>query len=220
MIRQAHTYLAGAVSGTVLIAVAVVVFVDARLAAGVRDWPFAGLVGGDDARPRPSEAAPAKPRWPSGRRAAAAAAAAAAPRQGGGHGGGAEPGARGRRDSARRPTALPWPEPLCGGSAARPVRERLARSRPAAAEPAAAPAAAAGAGAAAAASPGRSPARSGNRCRGRHGDRRSVGRAGVAKSCEGAVNGVAGPESPVGGTVDKTVKGVDDTVGGLLGGGD
>ena len=45
MIRQAHTYLAGAVSGTVLIAVAVAVFVVLVSVQAARDWPFAGLVG-------------------------------------------------------------------------------------------------------------------------------------------------------------------------------
>ena len=48
MIRQAHTYLAGAVSGTVLIAVAVVGFVMLVSVQTVKDWPLAGLVGGDD----------------------------------------------------------------------------------------------------------------------------------------------------------------------------
>ena len=49
MIRQAHTYLAGAVSGTVLIAIAVAIFVMLVSVQATRDWPFAGLVGGDDA---------------------------------------------------------------------------------------------------------------------------------------------------------------------------
>ena len=49
MIRQAHTYLAGAVSGTVLIAVAVAIFVMLVSIQAAKDWPVAGLVGGDDA---------------------------------------------------------------------------------------------------------------------------------------------------------------------------
>src|SRR3954454_18995571 len=56
MIRQAHTYLAGAVSGTVLIAVAVVGFVMLVSVQTVKDWPLAGLVGGDDTA-RTSDAA-------------------------------------------------------------------------------------------------------------------------------------------------------------------
>ena len=43
MVRQAQTYLAGAVSGTALIAVAVVAFVLFVSAAGPEDWPLAGL---------------------------------------------------------------------------------------------------------------------------------------------------------------------------------
>ena len=52
MIRQAHTYLAGAVSGTALIAAAVAIFVLLVSVQAARDWPFAGLVGGDAGRPR------------------------------------------------------------------------------------------------------------------------------------------------------------------------
>ena len=58
MIRQAHTYLAGAVSGTALIAVAVVAFVVLVSVQALRDWPLAGLGGGgDDAAARPPAAA-------------------------------------------------------------------------------------------------------------------------------------------------------------------
>ena len=48
MIRQAHTYLAGAVSGTVLIAIAVAIFVMLVSVQAAKDWPLADLVGGDD----------------------------------------------------------------------------------------------------------------------------------------------------------------------------
>src|SRR5665811_1012662 len=49
MIRQARSYLVGAVSGTTLIAAAVVVFVVLVSVQAVRDWPLAGLAGsGDD----------------------------------------------------------------------------------------------------------------------------------------------------------------------------
>jgi hypothetical protein len=46
-----------------------------------------------------------------------------------------------------------------------------------------------------------------------------VGQTGVDKTVEETVNGAAGSESVVGGTVDKVGKAVGDTVGGLLGGG-
>ena len=48
MIRQAHTYLAGAVSGTVLIAIAVAIFVMLVSVQAAKDWPLADMVGGDD----------------------------------------------------------------------------------------------------------------------------------------------------------------------------
>ncbi len=46
MIRQAHIYLAGAVSGTALIVAAVVAFVLLVSLQAVKDWPLSGLVGG------------------------------------------------------------------------------------------------------------------------------------------------------------------------------
>ncbi len=42
MIRQAHTYLVGAVSGTALIAAAVATFVMLVSLQALRDWPLAG----------------------------------------------------------------------------------------------------------------------------------------------------------------------------------
>ncbi len=47
MIRQAQTYLVGAVSGTTLIAAAVVAFVALVSLQALRDWPLPGLAGGD-----------------------------------------------------------------------------------------------------------------------------------------------------------------------------
>src|SRR3954452_22722873 len=55
MIRQAHTYLAGAVSGTALVAAAVVAFVMLVSFQALRDWPLAGIsLGGDDSAATPS----------------------------------------------------------------------------------------------------------------------------------------------------------------------
>lgn len=49
MIRQAHTYLAGAVSSTALVAAAVVAFVMLVSFQALKDWPLAGIgIGGDD----------------------------------------------------------------------------------------------------------------------------------------------------------------------------
>jgi hypothetical protein len=47
----------------------------------------------------------------------------------------------------------------------------------------------------------------------------ALGNTGAAKVTESVVESVAGPESPVGETVDKTVEKVKETVGGLLGSG-
>ncbi len=48
MVRQAHNYLAGAVSGTALVAAAVVVFVMLVSFQALKDWPLTDLIGGDD----------------------------------------------------------------------------------------------------------------------------------------------------------------------------
>src|ERR1700709_70059 len=48
MIRQAHTYLVGAMGGATLIAIAIAVFVMLVSAQVFRDWPIAALGGGGD----------------------------------------------------------------------------------------------------------------------------------------------------------------------------
>src|SRR3954452_8727874 len=85
MIRQAHTYLAGAVSGTALIAIAIAVFVMLVSLQAARDWPFAGLVGSGDDASTP-ETAPAVPAAARAAGAAAGATAAAGKRAGSGPG--------------------------------------------------------------------------------------------------------------------------------------
>ncbi|MGC1166488.1 MAG: hypothetical protein WA862_10300, partial [Solirubrobacterales bacterium] len=49
MIRQAHTYLVGAMGGATLIALAIVVFAVLVSAQVFRDWPIAALDGGGEA---------------------------------------------------------------------------------------------------------------------------------------------------------------------------
>src|SRR5215204_1526154 len=49
MVRQAQTYLAGAVSATALISAAVVAFVLIVSLQALKDWPLAALGGDDDA---------------------------------------------------------------------------------------------------------------------------------------------------------------------------
>ena len=48
MIRQAHTYLVGAVGGATLIALAIVAFAVLVSAQVFRDWPIAALGGNGD----------------------------------------------------------------------------------------------------------------------------------------------------------------------------
>ncbi|HET8863109.1 MAG TPA: hypothetical protein VFM94_07655, partial [Solirubrobacterales bacterium] len=48
MVRQTRNYFAGAVSGTGLVAAAVVAFVMLVSLQGLRDWPLAGLGGGSE----------------------------------------------------------------------------------------------------------------------------------------------------------------------------
>src|SRR4051794_2615252 len=86
MIRQAHTYLAGAVSGTALVAAAVVAFVMLVSFQALRDWPLTDLNigGGDDTTVGPSQSnggtgagsAPATPAAAAGASAAATGAGA------------------------------------------------------------------------------------------------------------------------------------------------
>src|SRR5262249_5968707 len=89
MIRQAHTYLAGAISGTALIAAAIVAFVMLVSFQALRDWPFGGLIGNDgdaavsSGRPATGGAgeaasgtAPRAPIAPTGNRAGPAASRA------------------------------------------------------------------------------------------------------------------------------------------------
>ncbi len=58
MIRQAHTYLAGAMGGATLIAIAIAVFVVLVSAQVFRDWPLAALGdGGNNAAVAPAQAA-------------------------------------------------------------------------------------------------------------------------------------------------------------------
>src|SRR5262245_57415733 len=48
MVRQAHSYLVGAMSGATLIAMAIAAFVLLASAQVFRDWPLPGLVGGEE----------------------------------------------------------------------------------------------------------------------------------------------------------------------------
>ena len=210
MIRQAHTYLAGAVSGTALIAVAVVVFVLLVSLQALRDWPLAGLgrrrrqrrdsagppagAGGRERRRAPATrrgAAGAKARRRDGPVAAAATVVAGRRRRR------RPPRDRDRRQAGggRRPRRRLRPDSRLrvrrsapsGGSESGGRRWRGGASgggrRPAKRPPA--PCTGAGA--------------ERSRLRGRRGDRRRGRRhAASARVAEETVNGVAGRESTVG----------------------
>src|SRR6476619_5900228 len=94
MIRQAHTYLVGAMSGATLIAIAIAAFVLLVSAQVFRDWPVAALGNGDEGSISQSQSAGGAPAGVQG--AALGAGAGAATAAGGangeaGRGGGSAP---------------------------------------------------------------------------------------------------------------------------------
>ncbi len=219
MIRQAHTYLAGAVSGTALIAAAVVAFVLLVSLQALRDWPLAGIGGGGRQRGGLGRAAGDR-RGSSSRRLGAAGPAPA-------NGNGRRQGGAGSLGAVAA-AAQPASAPRRRLRHARPPANRGLRTRAAAAA-GSAPSASirfrwqAGGGSGPGAGAGSGQSTSGA-VTGTVNDTVSgvdqatggaLGDTGVTKVTEEIVNGVAGPESTVGKTVDKVV----ETVGGLLGGG-
>jgi hypothetical protein len=237
MIRQAHTYFAGAVSGSVLIAAAVVAFVLLVSVQALRDWPLADL-GGGGSETAVSAGQPATgggaPTQAAGAAAASGKGAGAAADGVGGQGvDGTQAGQSGKVTLGGAPPAATT-SPVSQAPAAAPSPAGGGASSPAAAQ--------SGSGAAAKSSGGsglggtgiKSPVGGGGDSGGTSqstsgavtgavnetvtGVDETLGGAlsetGVTKVTEEVVNGVAGPESTVGKTVDGTVK----AVGGLLGG--
>jgi hypothetical protein len=229
MVRQAHTYLAGAVSGTALIAAAVVAFVLLVSLQALRDWPLAGIAGGGDGSAVSSGRPAAGPGAASA--AAAGAGAAVVPSPGAGANGNAR-GLGGRADESRQQlgagTVGPPPSPASdspagkapasnpadGGGAASPTTQST-------------PSSSGGGGGGGNGGPvslpgtggsggGTSDAVAGAVNNTVSGVDQTLGGAlgdtGVTKASEEVVSGVAGPESTVGGIVDK----VGETVDGLL----
>lgn len=212
MIRQAHTYLVSAMSGATLIAIAIAAFVLLVSAQVFRDWPLAALGSGDDSpsvskaeRLGPTPAAAAGATAGPGASAATTAGgggngksaggggstATAAP-EGGGAGGGEAPGGGGPGGSGT-------------GSPASPAPSTAATS----------------AGGAGGGSGSRTTSTSGKVTETVNGTVNQVdetvtggalNEAGVTPVTEGVVNGVAGPEPPVGKVVDETA----GAVGGAL----
>ena len=239
MVRQAHTYLAGAVSGTALIGAAVVAFVLLVSLQALRDWPLAGIGRGGDS----SAVSSGHPAASGGAGATAIAGAGATTARSAA--GGNNAGQRGDRAGESRQevgAATPGtpPAPTADSS---PVSEAPAPSPPTsgggAPNPSAPPASSSsgGGGNAGGGGGGGQVSLPGTGGAGGSGTGQStsgavtgavnntvsgvdqtlggpLGNAGVTKVTEEVVSGAAGPESPVGETVDKVV----ETVGGLLGG--
>ncbi|HEV7562761.1 MAG TPA: hypothetical protein VGO24_04605 [Solirubrobacterales bacterium] len=232
MIRQAHTYLVGAMSGATLIAIAIVAFVLLVSAQVFRDWPIAAL--GDSGSPHISDARTASPAAAAGTATAPAGAGAAksgssgsgasakgagkakpsvaggdlatsedptgpAEAPSGGEGGG--PGDSGNQAGSNPPTSSP------AGSAPGPSGQGSSPSSPGGGS---------SSGGGTASTPSAKVTETVNNTVNQVDETvagGSLGKTGVTEAAQGVVNGVAGPESPVGKVVDETVK----TVGGLLG---
>lgn len=227
MIRQAHTYLAGAVSGTALIGAAVVAFVLLVSVQALRDWPLAGFGGSGDSaavssgQPAGGEGAAAAGGATGGAVAAAGTASRQAQSQQGGNpvervgDGGTSTGA-GAPPAAESPTAeVPGPTP---GSAGSPSPSTSAPASGSGNGGGGAGPGTSSAGGGAGGGSSTSGAATGTVNDTVAGVDKVVGGAlsetGVTQVTEEVVNGVAGPSSPVGKTVDKVV----EAVGGLLGG--
>ena len=230
MIRQAQTYLVGAVSGTTLIAAAVVAFVALVSLQALRDWPLSGLAGGDSGAAAVSAGHPVKHGPTFGVGAGKAATPDKAP---------AEISRRGKiRQSstgaispsngspqAKSPTATPQPQSTGGGGSQSNPSGPSASSGGGSGGATKPPGSGGGGGEAGTPPSGPSPSEAvtGTVNETVHGVDEATGGAlgetGVTEVVEGVVEKAAGPESIVGQTVGKTVEGVQETVDGLLGSG-
>jgi hypothetical protein len=235
MVRQAHTYLVGAMGGTTLIGVSIVVFVVLVSAQVFKDWPIAALGGGGEETAAVSSGHPEQSS-PAAFTASNSPSAGAAPqRASGGVNGSSVPGG-----SVARHGGLTT---LNGGS----NQADSDGGSPSTGSPgpaaAASPNSNAGSGSAGPASSGAgSGSSTGGGGHGSSGGEAGSGAApppsgqvaetvnhtvagvdetalggalhetGVSEVTESVVNGVAGPESPVGHVVDETA----GAVGGLL----
>ncbi len=231
MIRQAHTYLAGAVSGSALVGAAVVAFVLLVSLQALKDWPLAGI-GGAGGESAVSSGQPVQGGTAAGGAAApGAVAGTAAPGGAAGQSGkGPDGGQSAAAQQGGQPTATTSPLPGSPASQAPSPAAGDGASTPSAASN---PSAGGGSDGGGSGSPpvkagGGAPGGGGQSTSGTvtgavndtvSGVDQSLGGAlsetGAAKVTEEVVNGVAGPESPIGETLDKTV----EAVGGLVGGG-
>ncbi len=239
MIRQAHTYLAGAVSSTALVAAAVVAFVLLVSLQALKEWPLAGIGnGGDDsAVSGPSNPGAGSAALSAGTSGPAAAIGPVASGSSARNRNGRSPGAR--QDLAAADTA---PTAATGSPTAQAPPSSSPTSQggsaPGGSSPtgsaSSSPASGGGNGGGGGSSPSTgggpagSPESGGQTTSGAitgtvnktvsgvdEATGGVIGSTGVTEVTEKVVEGAAGPESTVGHTVDEVVK----TVGGLLGGG-
>ena len=207
MIRQAHTYLVGAVSGTALIGAAVITFVMLVSLQALKDWPLAGIGGGGDSAAvstgQPASGAGNAANAGAGGAAAAGAAGNGANRAVRRHGGAGSLGGQGGN-------ATGWASPAPSGGEA--------PSAGAGSTPSSAPGVGSGSGSSTGGGSGQSTSGAVTGAVNKtvsgvdQATGGTLGSTGVTTDTEETVNGAAGPESPVGKTVDKVV----ETVGGLL----
>jgi hypothetical protein len=231
VVRQAHTYLVGAMGGATLIAVAIAVFVVLVSVQVFRDWPIAALGSGDEsaavspAHPADGLTAGATAGPNAGSAASAGSGAANAKRAGNGSAGGGDLGSAGGQGTTEQGGSGTGTGGQGGSGAGSPNGSSSSPSSP-------------GAGSGSSSSGGGS---SGGGSSGGGGgntsgttsspsgqvtetvndtvskvDESALGgtldESGVTGVTEGAVEGVVGPESTVGKAVDETA----GAVGGLL----
>lgn len=236
MIRQAHTYLAGAVSGTALVAAAVVAFVLLVSLQALRDWPLAGIsVGGDDsAAAGPSNPGAGSPTSPAEAGGTGPAGGPVATKGAARGGNGRSTDTQGNQVAVNTSPTATTGSPAAEAPPANPTGQ--GGSAPSDSSPtgsASSSPASGGGGGGSGSSPatgtgsGSSAGSSGQSTSGAitgtvnktvsgvdEATGGVIGSTGVTEATEKTVEGVAGPESTVGHTVDEALK----TVGGLLGG--
>lgn len=232
MIRQARSYLVGAVSGTTLVVVAVTVFIALVSLQTLRDWPLTDIGGGDAAGT--GAVTGGGPRGPT----AAGAPGSSGEGAGGVAAGGGKPSGR-DRDGGGVPAGVPVTAAVAP-SGSTPVPRESDTPVPSTLGGGAGQGDSASGGAggrsrsngSAGGRPEQRPANSGG------GESVSkavtgtvnetvagvdeatggaLGEAGVTEATEEVVESAAGPDSTVGKTVDEATKKVKDAVGGALG---
>jgi hypothetical protein len=227
MVRQAHTYLVGAVSGATLIAVAIAAFVLLVSAQVFGDWPIAGLGGAKETavhESQPVGGSGAGADTAAAATANATTAAAGANAKAGGNQGGAGSGAAddfrggsGTESQAASDVVGGGGQGGSGGAPSNPGTTNPGSnpSSPSTGSSGGSSGGSGSGGSSTASSPSQSVTDTVNDTVNSV-DQTATGGAleatGVTTVTEGVVNGVAGPESVVG----KTVDGVAGTVGGLL----